>query len=201
MQRKLLLASFPPLRTFPKINTQQERNQQMKKIRPITQKLAQMQTMESIAVLVVFFFLIALGLRFYGQTQIQAFEELRAEFETLDSIKITNKLMSMPEMTCTRMNVQDVACFDYYKAKAWEKLGDRVIGLYLVEFGESTLTVEFLYPDSAASLPPIVIYNNTPTITSSQPYSRRTSFVPITVYKDRTYYFAILRIQQYTRAR
>jgi hypothetical protein len=170
-------------------------------------KKAQLQTMESIAVLVVFFFLIALGLRFYGQTQIQAYEELRAEFETLDSIKITNKLMSMPELVCTRMNVQDVACFDYYKAKAWERTGDATIGLYLREFGESTLTVEFLYPTNASSvaqaratnLSKITIYNNTPPISKENPYAKKTSFVPITVYKDRIYYFAILKIEQYNK--
>jgi hypothetical protein len=171
------------------------RNQKLTRLHKYNK--AQLQTMESIAVLVVFFFLIAIGLRFYGQTQVKEYERIRSEFESLDSIKVTNKLMSMPELICTRMNIQDVACFDYYKAKAWESLGDRMIGQYLNFFGESTLTIEFLYP--ASNEPSITLYNNTPVLNQNLRYNKRTSYVPITVYKERIHYFAILKIEQYNR--
>ena len=77
-------------------------------------KKAQIKMLESIMVLIMFFFLVAIGLKFYGNVQLQELQKTQSEFERLDSVKIANILMTLPELACTTDNEFDGSCIDYF---------------------------------------------------------------------------------------
>lgn len=160
------------------------------------EKKGQIKMLESVAVLIVFFFLVALGLKFYGNIQVQKLEQSLEQFNRLDSIKITNIVMSMPELTCTSYNVRDGSCVDRFKALAWQELGQSLVGDYLNQFGDSTIEVYEIYPESRIDGDVIMVYNNTPKQWDQLTPTR----VPIVIYdpEERAYNLGILQITIYT---
>jgi hypothetical protein len=111
---------------------------------------SQIKLFESIMVLVVFVFLIAIGLRFYTTTQANSLKNIAAEISTLDSLKTTIVLANMPDIACTFEGDSDLSCIDLYKVRAWATLmeeGTSFVDKYISLVGLSDIIVERLYPD------------------------------------------------------
>ncbi len=85
-------------------------------------KKGQLKILESIAVLIVFFFLVGMGIGFYGKIQIQALEAAKAEFVSLDATKVSQKIIHLPELRCSLQNTDQGSCIDLYQARAWASL-------------------------------------------------------------------------------
>ena len=85
-------------------------------------KKAQLKILESIAVLIVFFFLVGLGLNFYGKIQLQSLQAAKDDFARNDAIKISQKIVHMPELRCSLQNTDQGSCIDLDQALAWSAL-------------------------------------------------------------------------------
>jgi hypothetical protein len=109
-----------------------------------TKKHGQVKMFESIAMLLVFFFLIAIGLKFYGNIQINSLERTKERFITMDSIKMAILLSNLPEVKCSIQNVQKGACIDLYKVMAWEQVSqiEPAKSYYFNLLGHSTIVLE-----------------------------------------------------------
>jgi hypothetical protein len=133
----------------------------------------QVKLFESIAVLLVFFILIGIGIKFYGGVQLQALEDAKQQFLTLDAIKVSNMLTTLPELSCTLQNVRQGTCIDYLKIQAWSNKS--VYWNFIDELGSARVTVHQVYPfasewvvydisrgdekDSTVTYMPLTIYN------------------------------------------
>jgi hypothetical protein len=89
-------------------------------------KKGQLKILESVAVLIVFFFLVGMGISFYSKIQIQSLEAAKAEFISLDATKVSQKIIHLPELRCSLKNTDQGSCIDLYQAKAWAALSNDV---------------------------------------------------------------------------
>lgn len=85
-------------------------------------KKGQLKILESVAVLIVFFFLVGMGISFYGRIQLQSLDAAKEEFGHLDAIKISQKIVHLPELRCSIQNTDQGSCIDLYQALAWASL-------------------------------------------------------------------------------
>ncbi len=144
----------------------------------VKRKKGQIQTLETIAVLFVFFVLLMLGVVFYiGYSRGRADIRL-VEFHQAQSVQIAERVIDLAELQDTRQGVSTVNCFDALKVRALgevlsEDEGLR-FGLYNDKFGNSLIVLHQIYPKTAD----FVIYNNTnPDFRYSFPF-----FIPKCVY-------------------
>jgi len=86
------------------------------------QKRGQLKMLESIAVLIVFSFLVGLGINFYGKMQLQSLEAAKADFSRTDAIKISQMIVHLPELRCSLENTNQGSCIDLYQAQAWASM-------------------------------------------------------------------------------
>lgn len=139
-------------------------------------KKAQIKLFESIAVLIVFVFLVSIGMRFYSGMQMQQFEDAQREFFQLNSIKASITISNLPEITCSFSGTSETACLDYSKVRAWYELSEsdnlKFLLYYLPILGNSEIYIEEIYPGSGTWL----LYNATQG--NSFDYMR----VPVTIY-------------------
>ncbi len=124
-------------------------------------KKAQMKMLETIAVLLVFFILIAVGAIFYFKLQSSSVAETAKEIAKQKAIEIAQSAMFLTEIECTNNNVAISNCIDWYKAKALNSVLASDLHLknnyYFELFKYSKITVYQIYP--AATDPPITVYD------------------------------------------
>ncbi|MFT7615360.1 MAG: hypothetical protein ACI8Y7_000166 [Candidatus Woesearchaeota archaeon] len=156
-------------------------------------KKAQMKMFESIAVLIVFFFLVAFGIGFYGNYQSVQLDKLEKQFHKLDTIKLSNLIIHSTHLRCSISGTDRGSCVDVYKLKA---IIDPAINqdfqqFFADEFDSAEIWIEQLYPVKQR----FVIYNNTPAV------EVRSTLVPIPVrvFEDieDTSNFGILMVRVY----
>ncbi len=157
-------------------------------------KKGQIKLGESMAIIVIFFFLIVFGLSFYMRVQKHSFDEKRSANLDLKTIQLVQQTIFIPEIQCTQKNVGMENCFDVMKLRALISLIDedpdaRLYYYDLMGFSEINITP--IYPDG----PTIEFYNNpkedADTITSTK--------MAVTLYDAATgkYSFGILSIYMY----
>ena len=160
-------------------------------------KKAQIKMGETMAILVIFFFLLVIGLSFYVKVQQFTFDRQTRGVQEMKAIQVAQKSAFMPELQCSFKNIPVDNCYDQLKITYFnEALSDDRIRLkYGDIFGLATLEVEQIYPEPSGG-GKYLIYNNTDT---SRTYERRTAQIPISLYdaRERTYSFAILRVDIY----
>jgi len=142
-----------------------------------SKKKAQIKMFESVAVIIVFFFLVAIGLRFYGGMELNNLEQAKDKFNTLDSIKMAMLVSNLPELKCSTQNVEKGACVDYYKVKAWGESYDKdpAKSYYFEMLGHSTITLEEYSDDVWKQY---VLHNKTP----NGNFSSTVTPLPVTVW-------------------
>lgn len=168
-------------------------------------KKAQIRIFESIAVLVIFVFFVAIGLRFYTTAQMNELQRVASQFSDLDAVKVALVLSHLPEVSCTLEAITDSTCLDFQKLTALEQLleerGD-VYEHYIPFLGLSTITINQTYP----STPPIFIelYDANISSFSNVGVLGRTRLQIPTSLEDqvlRRKSFAILRVDAYSITR
>lgn len=118
---------------------------------------------ESIAVLVIFMFLISIGLKFYTNTKLVAIREAEEKLTEVDTVKSSMILSNLPEISCSFQGISEVACLDFYKVTSWNALMEdeltniNFIDYYIPLLGRSEIFVEVIYPEADART--WVIYN------------------------------------------
>jgi type II secretory pathway pseudopilin PulG len=113
-------------------------------------KKAQVMTMETIAVLLVFFIIFAFVLIFYMGFQSGQTELKRAELSEQQAVQMAQIVANMPELECTGGGIETgVDCFDIYKIEAMSAVlkenEDLRLGIYQERFGSSEIKFKDIY--------------------------------------------------------
>ncbi|MBI4449343.1 hypothetical protein HY641_04945 [Candidatus Woesearchaeota archaeon] len=148
---------------------------------------------ETVAVLVIFFFLIAFGLSFYFLvSKTQASKEYERTLQ-LRSITFTQKIATLPELDCVRVTVQVERCFDSLKTDAFRHIlqNPGIKDDYFALFGYSNVTIQEIFP----SVHTYQLYDRAlPNASASIPTT-----IPILLRNPHknTYSFGVLRVTLY----
>ncbi len=153
----------------------------------------QVKMFETIAVLIVFFFLLVASAAVYFSVQkwlvTQKVQEVTAE----KNIQLTQNILSLPELDCSFAAVQKENCFDLYKVHAFSilLLQERYMIDYFPVFGYSEVTLTNVYPNRQT----LQVYSNKPTNVRTVLLSH----YPVLLYNAtvNTYSFAVIEVKSY----
>ncbi len=106
----------------------------------------QVQMGETIAILLVFFFLVVIGMVFYVNILKSKAATEKDEHVQLDSITVLKKALSLPELQCSRQNIITDSCIDTIKLRSAAILMPQHKEYYFDILGFSTITVKEVYP-------------------------------------------------------
>jgi len=111
-------------------------------------KKSQIQMAETIAVLFVFFILIAVGFMFYGRVILGNVQSQKDEFVQLQSISIAQRAMFLPELQCSEDIVEEITgCIDLFKIEASQDIIAQNSRYYYDLFEFSNITLKQIYPN------------------------------------------------------
>lgn len=152
---------------------------------------AQIQMMETIAILIIFFVLIIISFVFFMKTSSLGQEQKITKNQELESIRVSQAISFLPELQCSSKNILKDNCFDKYKLNAFQNLPNKNKTYYPL-FYFSDISVKEIYPFSGSKWS---LYN-----LSIDGTSYMTS-IPILLYNatSRTNSFGILNIKYYAR--
>ncbi len=122
---------------------------------------AQIKMFETVAVLVVFFFLLITGSMFYFNAQTSALKKEKVQAGEQYAFQIVLKSLYMPELDCSFLVTQKDNCIDAIKLKqfAFMLQNETVRNDYFMEFGYASITVNQLFPSNT---PMVKLYENIP---------------------------------------
>lgn len=111
-------------------------------------KKSQIKLFETIAILIIFFFLIAFGMVFYTQLQGRSIKREIDELYELKSINTAQLINYLPEIQCTKENIATENCFDIIKLNSFAQISsqDQYRLYYHNLFFSSRISVEQIYP-------------------------------------------------------
>lgn len=112
-------------------------------------KRAQIHIGETIAVLFVFFILVAIGFIFYFKIVKSNIEIESEEFSQIKSIGIAQRVMFLPELQCSEGNVIRENCIDVLKLESAQSVISQDINKlqYFDLFEFSEISVQQIYPN------------------------------------------------------
>ena len=157
---------------------------------------AQIKMFETIAVLVIFFFLLVVGSAFYFGAQRSALEKEKAVAAEKAAFQVVLRTLNLPELDCSFLATQKDNCIDKIKlAKLSGILREDENALldYFGTFGYSTITVRQVWP--VFGMQKTVLYNNTP----EEEVSAIASFNPILLFDaiGNSYDFGVIEVKVY----
>jgi len=159
---------------------------------------AQIKMFETMAVLIIFFFLLVSGAAFYFQIQKSSLQRDIAEQEQLRSFQIVQKASFLPELDCSFVSIQKDNCFDKLKvielsSELEESASDNFLEYYFNVFGFSDVRIKQVYPvnDSFS----FTLYKNIP----SEYRSIIKTQSPVLLFDaiDNSYDFGIIEVDVY----
>ena len=156
-------------------------------------KKAQIHMMETISVLAVFFILVILGFIFYSNVLRSNFELEKEENIQLESIKIVQKVSSLPELQCSQDNVVRDNCIDIFNLEALSEVIDQNEIHYFDMFSFSKITVREVYPGNNEWL----LYDR-----NLEDYSQKiVTNVPITVFDpiEKRNSFGVMKVEFFVK--
>jgi len=115
-------------------------------------KKSQIKIGESIAVLMIFFVLVVIGIVFwsrYSQVQMKGQQEM--DLQSM-AIKVAQTVTFLSELQCSTLEVIQFSCFDLYKIDAMKDLlmtnpEKNRTSYYFDIFGFSNITIYSIYPN------------------------------------------------------
>ena len=153
-------------------------------------KKAQMQMMETIAILFIFFILISLGFIFYTKVAKGSASAKIEEFQDLSATQVQQIASTLPELQCSEQNIVKENCIDLLKAEAAPSVLSKPE--YFELLGYAKLTLQEAYPSTRE----IVLYSR------PLPNSKdtRASYFPIALLDTHTSLtaFGVLIIEVYS---
>ncbi|MCB9362471.1 hypothetical protein H6504_03465 [Candidatus Woesearchaeota archaeon] len=150
---------------------------------------AQIKMGETVAIMIVFFLLVAFGLGFYVQVQEHYFEKEQAKILQLKGLQISQKASYLPELQCSVQNIQYDNCFDIDKAEIFFEVvngSDEKYAHYYDIFGSSTLYLQEVYPNSGKTY---MIYDAS--LPNERGTNTLTSVVPVSLFDGKQNVFSI----------
>ena len=109
----------------------------------------QIRLTETIAILFIFFLLVALGISFYAKYSKVAFQEREEELLQNRAVKATLKALFLPEALCSRGEAEpEENCIDMMKVRHMqERLEPEFNGSYFELFSFANITAHQIYPE------------------------------------------------------
>lgn len=116
----------------------------------MSNKKAQIQIFETIAVLAVFFILLGIGFIFYTKVIKSNIESDAAEISQSKSVSVAQRVMFLPEIQCSEDNVPKEGCIDTLKLdSAISVINKPENSLYYYDsFEFSEIKIDEIYPNS-----------------------------------------------------
>ncbi|MBI4139567.1 hypothetical protein HY483_01250 [Candidatus Woesearchaeota archaeon] len=158
----------------------------------------QIKTFESIAVMIVFFFLLAFGMNFYYYVQESSMKRDFAQFEQMRAVQIAVQAQFLPELDCSYAGDITQKCVDEEKARAISALSSQLNDRFKTVFGYSDVNIS-VYNHQNSKWSDIKIYSNPKTDSGYQLFT-----LPIVVCDNlcdpatsRHYSFALLKVRAY----
>lgn len=109
-------------------------------------KKAQIQMMETLAVLLVFFVLIILGIVFYSKVLSGNIETQKEEGMQLSAIKVAQRASTLPELQCSEDNIVRDNCIDISKLDSASKIIIQNEVYYYDRLLFSNIKINQIYP-------------------------------------------------------
>jgi cbb3-type cytochrome oxidase subunit 3 len=165
-------------------------------LKKMSSKKSQIQMMETISVLLIFFVIVFLGLVFYINFNERQAKKMAEEAEELKRTQVVQIASSLPELQCAEKNILKSACIDLFKLEAFAS-GDIDKDYYFDYFFYSNITVMKIFPPAQPGQEKEwQIYFRNLTITKN----KMTTYLPILIsdpIKDQRYFGAIV-VEVYT---
>jgi len=151
---------------------------------------------ETIAIMVVFFFLVVFGFSFYTRVQTSSFQQQYRRNIDLNAIQTVQKVSFLPELQCSFRNVQVDNCLDILKVERFYRElinHNDMLNYYYDLFGFSNITIKQIYPEG----PTYYVYTK-PLENASFSIS---TYVPVSLYNatSREYYIGIMEVRVYAK--
>ncbi len=158
-------------------------------------KKAQIKMFETIAVIIVFFFILVFGMVYYNSTQIRELERMKSEDSQLRAIEIIKTVTYLPELECSKT---DSNCIDLLKLQNFEDFSEGNKLYYYNIFFSSNISVRQLYPAPDIALgekEEYQIYYNP----NNRSRSTVSSFIPVLIYDplNKKYRAGVLQVELY----
>ncbi|HIH92091.1 TPA: hypothetical protein HA281_04760 [Candidatus Woesearchaeota archaeon] len=109
---------------------------------------AQVQMGETIAILLVFFFFVVIGMVFYVNIIKSKSATEREENTQLEAITVLKKALALPELQCSRQNIVEDSCIDLLKLQAASIVVPQHQEYYFDSLGFSVVSVQEVYPST-----------------------------------------------------
>jgi hypothetical protein len=156
----------------------------------------QLKMLETVAVLLVFFFLFGFGLQFYVSFQVGELEKLRNQFLGMDADKLNNMLVSSSLLRCSMVGVDQGPCVDKYKAEVMIDImasSSPERQALIRRLGQTQIILSHVYPAGADE----VLYDISPA--ADEIKNTRTNRIPVSLYDPLTgsYSLATLEVVLY----
>jgi len=120
---------------------------------------AQIQMLETIAVLFIFFILILIGFVFYTNVLKGSIEIQKEESVQLNAIEVAQRASSLPELQCSEDNIISDNCIDLIKLE----IASSVIQANDIHYYDrllfSTITVTRIYPEDPFAANEWILYD------------------------------------------
>lgn len=161
---------------------------------PLTNPRGQIKMFETVGVLVVFFFLLAIGSIFYFGAQQSALKKDRVAASEQYALQIVLKSLYLPELDCSFLVTQKDNCIDQLKLEHFQGLlmkNEDAQEDYFTEFGYATITVTEAYPGNSTT----TMYSNIP----NEYTGKLSTQSPILLYNaiNDSYAFGIIEVNVY----
>jgi len=158
-------------------------------------KRGQIQMFETIGILVVFFFLIVIGMTAYMRFQESSFNKEKLDLDSKRSLAVSQRALFLPELDCSFFLVQTPNCFDRMKLSQVRELigsSNDAKQFYFQLFGNTKMTVQEVYPNQLAQE---LVYDNPP----EEIRGKKAVQSPVLLYNvtDKSYAFGILEVTVY----
>ncbi|PIN86109.1 hypothetical protein COV19_06450 [Candidatus Woesearchaeota archaeon CG10_big_fil_rev_8_21_14_0_10_44_13] len=148
-------------------------------MKPLRKK-SQMKTFESVAVLIIFFILIGLGLIFYTGVQKTSMKQIYTERVEQEAVKMAMRVSYLPEILCSRRKIVEDDCFDVYKldsVSSWISRDEKMFLYYQGDFKESVITIKQIFPYGRT----FTIYSNQPEQEKMKDYYIIPTYIPVSL--------------------
>ncbi len=152
-----------------------------------------MQMMETVAVLIIFFILVAFGLIFYGNMMKGKLDITKLEQSELRAVELSEKVSSLPELQCSEDNIIETNCIDLLKLEAAGPIMQNNRLTYFEVLGFSEVTIQEIFPLANT----YTVYSNIP----ADYKEKLPSFVPVSLKNPigKQYGFGLMTITLYSR--
>jgi hypothetical protein len=160
-------------------------------------KKSQIQMMETIAILFIFFVIVFIAIIFFSRIWRSSISEEVSKYQELSSIEVAQLASSLPELQCSEDNIVKSNCVDRLKVIAVQVTDQPQndlldVNYYFDFFGYSQITIQQIFPDSTDTW---TIYHKAP----EQIKNKRTTYFPISIFDpvENANYFGLLTLEVY----